>query len=137
VPDDTPDDTPAGALAAVHDVRPDPAAVSESRQFLRTTLREWRVDDSVADAAVVCLSELVTNALVHAYDGCLVRAVLHDGVVRVSVRDSGAGAAQVAPAEDPLQVHGRGLQLVEALSSRWGHHVEDDGLAVWFEIAAG
>jgi anti-sigma regulatory factor (Ser/Thr protein kinase) len=136
-PGGPPDDAPVGALVAVHDVRPDPAAVGESRQFLRATLRGWRVDDSVADAAVLCLSELVTNALVHAYDGCLVRAVLHEAVVRVSVRNTGAGAAQVAPAADPLQVHGRGLQLVEALSSHWGHQVDDGGLAVWFEIEAG
>jgi anti-sigma regulatory factor (Ser/Thr protein kinase) len=132
-----PDDAPAGALVAVHDVRPDPAAVSEARQFLRATLRTWRVDDSVSDAAVLCLSELVTNALVHAYDGCLVRVLLHAGAVRVSVRNTGAGAAQVAPAADPLQVHGRGLQLVEALSSRWGHEVDAEGLSVWFEIDAG
>lgn len=129
------DDAPAGARVAVHDVRPDPAAVSEARQFLRTTLRGWRVDDSVSDAAALCLSELVTNALVHAYDGCLVRALLHDDVVRVTVRNAGGTVAtQAPPADDPLQVHGRGLQLVDALSSRWGHEVDADGLSVWFEI---
>jgi hypothetical protein len=31
-------------------------------------------------------------------------------------------------------VHGRGLQLVEALSSRWGYELDADGTTVWFVL---
>ncbi|HET6165230.1 MAG TPA: ATP-binding protein [Marmoricola sp.] len=129
------DETPPDALVAVHEVDGDPAAVAGARRFLRGTLRAWDVSVSAADAAVLCLSELVTNALIHGNDGCVVRVVLHEGVVRVDVRDTGAGAAEVGSPTDPLQVHGRGLQVVEALATRWGHEVDDGGLSVWFEIA--
>lgn len=132
-----PEDAPPGAVVAAHEVRGDPAAVGEARQFLRATLREWDLDDSVADLGVLCLSELVTNAVIHTHDGCLVRVVLHEGVVRVTVRDAGASRpARVEVPADPLQVHGRGLQLVEALAARWGHGIDPRGLAVWFELAA-
>ena len=64
---------PSGAVVAFHEVPPDAAAVAAARRFLRHTLREWGVDDDTTDAAVLCLSELVTNALIHTPAGCAVR----------------------------------------------------------------
>jgi anti-sigma regulatory factor (Ser/Thr protein kinase) len=130
-------EAPAGAVVAVHQVAGHPEAVGEARQFLRATLHGWGVDASVVDTAVLCLSELVTNAVIHSLEGCLVRVVLHEGVVRVAVRDAGVSRpARVASPADPLQVHGRGLQLVEALASRWGHDIDPEGLSAWFEVEA-
>ena len=37
---------------------------------------------------------------------------------------------------DPHAVRGRGLQLVEALTLRWGCTQQDDGKTVWAELAA-
>jgi anti-sigma regulatory factor (Ser/Thr protein kinase) len=129
---------PAGARLAVHDVAGDPAAVSGARRFLRTTLLHWGVDDDVADAAVLCLSELVTNAVIHSHGGCLVQVVLDDGVLTTTVLDWGsAPRASVRAVDDPLQVHGRGLQLVDALAARWGHDVEGDGASMWFSFDVG
>ncbi|RNM13878.1 ATP-binding protein [Nocardioides pocheonensis] len=124
---------PEGALVAVHEVAGDRSSVAPARRFLEETLSGWGVDDDVVEASVVCLSELVTNAVIHAQGGCIVRAELHDDVLTVSVRDSGsAGAAHVTSIADPLQVHGRGLQLVEALTSRWAYEIDGDGAVVWF-----
>jgi len=51
------------------------------------------------------------------------------------VRDSGRADAQtVEQLEDSLQVHGRGLQVVEALASRWGYELDVEGTTVWFEL---
>ena len=126
---------PPGARLAVHDVGPDPAAVAGARRFLRTTLQHWGLDDDVADSAVLCVSELVTNALIHSHGGCLVQVVLDDRVLTTTVLDWGASPpASVRVAEDPLQVHGRGLQLVDALASRWGYDLDADGASVWFSL---
>lgn len=122
-------------VVAVHEVTADLAQVSQARRFLQHTLAGWGVGPETVDTAILCLSELVTNALIHSHGGCVVRVVLDDGTVRTSVLDTGvAGAASVGSVEDPMQVHGRGLQLVEALASRWGYDVEDDGATVWFAL---
>jgi anti-sigma regulatory factor (Ser/Thr protein kinase) len=128
--------TPAGAVVAVHEVVGGPRSVGEARAFLRGVLRDWRIAESVVDTATLCLSELVTNAVIHTHGGCVVHVVRNNGAVVVSVLDAGAsGAAPRGSSADPLQVHGRGLQVVEALAVRWGHEAGDDGLSVWFEIA--
>jgi anti-sigma regulatory factor (Ser/Thr protein kinase) len=125
----------ADAAVAVHEVAGGPASVGEARRFVRRALHDWDVDDSVIETATLCLSELVTNAVIHTHGGCVVRIVLREGVVAVSVRDAGtASAARLETAADPLQVHGRGLQLVEALAAGWGHEIDAHGLSVWFEL---
>lgn len=129
---------PPQAQVAVHEVPAELAAVSGARRFLYETLELWSVTPDRADVAVLCLSELVTNAVIHSHGGCLVRAVLHQGMLTVWVRDSGiAGAVPLEPDGDPLRVHGRGLQVVQALAARWGHDTDADGASVWFSLEAG
>lgn len=126
---------PAGARAAVHEVAPDLAAVGAAREFLGRTLAAWSVDDQTTDTAVLCLSELVTNAVIHTHGGAEVRVVLEEGVLTTTVRDRGAGeAGAAAPDEDPLRVHGRGLQVVGALATRWGSELDRTGTSVWFVL---
>jgi len=133
---DTSEERPRpGSSTAVHDMAADPVAVSESRKFLRRTLEGWGIDDETTDTAVLCLSELVTNALIHARTGCAVRAVLEQSTVRITVRDGGSPeAASTAPLDDPLQVHGRGLRLVDSLVTRWGSERDSVGTTVWFVL---
>ncbi len=126
---------PPGAVAAFHDVPPDPASVGAARRFLRHTLREWGVDDDTTDAAVLCLSELVTNALIHTPAGCAVRVLLDRGILTTTVRDAGrSDLASAEPLEDPLRVHGRGLQLVGAVATRWGSELGTTGTTIWFVL---
>jgi anti-sigma regulatory factor (Ser/Thr protein kinase) len=126
---------PSGAKAAHHDVPPDPAAVSGARRFLRRTLQGWGVDDDTSDTAVLCLSELVTNAVIHTHAGCSVSVLLDDGVLATVVRDSGVADDTADEARDePLRVHGRGLQLVDALVARWGSELDASGTTVWFVL---
>ncbi len=129
---------PTGAEAAVHEVGPGSEAVGEARRFLERTLGGWGIDEEATAAAVLCLSELVTNALVHAHTGCSVRTLLEGRVLTTTVRDGGtAHAAAAESVEDPLRVHGRGLQLVEAFSTRWGSELDAAGTTVWFVLELG
>jgi anti-sigma regulatory factor (Ser/Thr protein kinase) len=126
----------AAALAAEHQVDAEPAAVAGARRFLRRTLHDWDVAEDDADTAVLCLSELVTNAVIHSHAGCAIRVRLQDGLLTATVRDTGpADTTSMAPLEDPLQVHGRGLKVVEALTQRWGYELDTEGTTVWFELA--
>ena len=129
---------PDGAVAAVHDVPGSAASVAEARRFLRRTLDDWGVDQGTSDTAVLCLSELVTNSVVHAHSGCAVRALLEEDVLTITVSDRGApDTASGEPADEPLRVHGRGLQLVDALATRWGSELDVVGTMVWFVLDLG
>ncbi len=129
------DDAAPDALVARTDVDADPRAVGEARRFLRRTLADWGVDDDTADSAILCLSEVVTNAVVHTGQPSEVRVLLEGGVLTVSVRDQGIGYSSRLSDTDPLRVHGRGLELVDALAARWGSEVDNVGMTVWFVFA--
>lgn len=125
----------SGARVVQFSVASDPAAVGPARHELRDALRDWDLDPEAIERATLCLSELVTNAVVHAASASWVRVTNDAGSVAVTVRSPGPPLHELDHgADDPLQVHGRGLQLVEALSSSWGSEVQDGGLTTWFVL---
>lgn len=128
--------TPAsGAQVALFAVADDPAAVGPVRHRLRATLSAWDVDRDMVDTAALCMSELVTNAVVHAGSGCHVQVSWGAGTLMVEVRNPGSPPDLPEPdLSDPWQVHGRGLQLVDALASRWGSDRDADGFSAWFVL---
>ena len=123
--------------AVTRALRPRAESVTIARDVTRTTLGRWGLGALCADVALV-VSELVTNAVVHAGTTSELRVRLADGVLTVIVRDRGGPGEPdaVAPAEvhDQLQVHGRGLMLVEALADRWGSERDAVGTTVWFAL---
>jgi anti-sigma regulatory factor (Ser/Thr protein kinase) len=124
-----------GARVVQFSVASDPAAVGQARHALRRALRGWDLDDDAIECATLCLSELVTNAVVHAASESWVRVTNDAGSVAVTVRSPGPPLHVLHhEAADPLQVHGRGLQLVEALSSSWGSERQGGGLTTWFVL---
>jgi anti-sigma regulatory factor (Ser/Thr protein kinase) len=127
---------PHGARVATYSVAADPRAVAAARAFVLSTLAAWGVDEKSVDEAILCLSELVTNAIMHTDVGCDLRLVLDRGVLTTTVRDGGSTVV-VDPSRvtvDPLAVHGRGLQIVDALSTRWGSELDAVGMSVWFVL---
>jgi anti-sigma regulatory factor (Ser/Thr protein kinase) len=123
----------AGSFVAERAIPADVAAVAEARRFLRRTLIGWKVDEDVADDAVLCLSELVTNAVIHTTGGCHVQVELHGGVLTSRVHDNGSVVTPaVVASHDEVQGHGHGLRVVEALSTRWGR--SSDPAEAWFEL---
>ena len=127
---------PEGARVATYVATAELRAVASARRFTEETLTGWQLPDDPVDVAVLCVSELVTNAIIHTVAGCQVRLMLHDGVLTISVRDAGTGGRDAhPPSDDPLAGHGRGLQLVEMISTRWGSELDAVGMTVRCEIA--
>jgi CheY-like chemotaxis protein len=120
---------------AVHRVDAHAAEVAGARNALRSWCRDWGCTD-VVDDAVVVVSELVTNAVLHAGTGCELRARVSHDRLRIEVLDEGAGSPDPQLVSDEDE-HGRGLILVSALSAAWGVEALDVGKIVWAELPFG
>lgn len=101
-------------------------------------LHKWEMDQ-MADKMELLVSEVVTNALIHAATDVHVCVRGYADCVRVEVRDSDVHPAR--PGASPLQdgdlaESGRGLLIVDALADRWGNSPSGRGKTVWFEVAA-
>jgi anti-sigma regulatory factor (Ser/Thr protein kinase) len=122
-----------------------PAQVRTARRFVVASLAGRRVAVD-RDVVALLVSELVTNAVVHSAsgraDGTLLVAyqLAREGPdpkrlrLRVEVRDLGSpGYPRRCP--HALESSGRrGLEVVEALASRWGVGCHPRGRVVWFEL---
>ena len=95
-------------------------------------LHGWPAD-RVDDARIV-VSELVTNAVVHAGTELEVRVEV-DTDARLSVTDYVPERQPNMRPHDPAQAGGLGLQLVDQLSERWGVAISDQAKTVWCELA--
>jgi anti-sigma regulatory factor (Ser/Thr protein kinase) len=110
--------------------------VGQARHFVVSALGAC---SAIEDAALLT-SELATNAICHTATGAggaFEVTVQHDAsCVRVQVTDDGSGTipAQV-PHPAAFGSSGRGLAMVDAMATRWGHHRSGHGRAVWFELS--
>jgi serine phosphatase RsbU (regulator of sigma subunit)/anti-sigma regulatory factor (Ser/Thr protein kinase) len=84
------------------------------------------------ERAKLAISELTTNAVVHGTGEITLLADLDDTRLLVEVIDQGSGFEHVVREQDFDAVGGRGLNIVDAESSRWGMH--EGTTHVWFEI---
>ncbi|MFC4890157.1 ATP-binding protein [Streptomyces beijiangensis] len=115
---------------------------------MRRQLAGWDLSDDVIDTAALVLSELFTNAVVHAYgDRVLGTASLGGttpgplagdgfGTLHISVQDRGRTPDGPQLCRSPRGEHGRGLLLVDAVSTAWGVESADHvlGRTVWAEL---
>jgi anti-sigma regulatory factor (Ser/Thr protein kinase) len=122
---------------AVHDLHCEVSAPLTARRWTAECLRAHLPDDPAAaeliDDAVLCVSELVTNAVHADCSAMTLRLMIDDHVVRVAVFDDAPGrpTPRQAAAGDRS---GRGLRLVEAISRRWGVDPAGNGKIVWAEF---
>ncbi|WP_393084603.1 ATP-binding protein [Streptomyces sp. LN704] len=113
-----------------------PASVAQARHLTRARLTGWAVSDDTCDTAVLVVSELVTNAILHSASRRVV-CELHDNddLVRIAVRDEGRAPGEPHPSpQRPDEEHGRGLPLVAAVCRAWGAQDTGPGLLVWADL---
>jgi anti-sigma regulatory factor (Ser/Thr protein kinase) len=111
------------------------ASVPFARQFVAESLSA--LDPEVAEMAALLVSELATNAVVHATSdfAVTVRYPTPTGRVRVEVVD-GVPGEPLPLRPPPTSPHGRGLLLVASLADEWGVEGTDGeiGKTIWFEL---
>ena len=113
---------------------PDPAAPGRARRLVREVLGEAGRGEWV-DAAELAVSELVTNAALHARTDAELDVAVYPDHARVEVRDfNSALPAQRHYGEQATT--GRGMALVASVSSSCGTTGLPDGKVVWFELRA-
>ncbi|MFV2117380.1 SpoIIE family protein phosphatase [Streptomyces sp. Act-28] len=117
----------------------EPERIAGARKHLRELLHDWADEDQV-DSAVLMVSEMVTNVLVHT-DG--------DALLVAEARGEHGGRrlrVEVADASDELPHRrrpgemassGRGLMLMEMLAHAWGVDPRGEGKSIWFELYEG
>lgn len=113
------------------EVAADLEAPAKARAAVRGALAD-RGDD-LEDIVLLLVSELVTNAVLHARSTAMVRLDLGERAVRVEIEDRGVRLPTLAvPAL--TDESGRGLLMVEQLAARYGWTQLDGGKSVWFEL---
>ncbi|WP_111601417.1 ATP-binding SpoIIE family protein phosphatase [Streptomyces sp. Amel2xB2] len=118
-------------------------APAAARQFVRKALADWEVPRAPADDVTLLVSELVTNAVVHAGTSVLLECRYEDGTLLVQAADRHPGRAvetraAAADADGGREMHqGHGLRLLAALAEEWGVTYRRDGKTVWFRMPCG
>lgn len=111
-----------------------PEAVSHARRFVGRTLRSWGLGGE-RDVALLVVSELVTNALVHTAGPVRLDLTYAGDRLRISVTDA-SPRSPAKPANIGWEATGgRGILLVEAVSSDYGCLPMGGGKQVWSELS--
>jgi len=106
--------------------------VPTARRFVRTALEDLDLLPAY-EAAEMLVSEVVTNAVLHARTELTVEVVRHGDMVRVSVTDLSPVIPRMrAYATDSST--GRGLRLIATLAVAWGVDRTAAGKRVWFDV---
>ncbi len=120
-------------VEAVAELPRTPESAGRAREFVATRLKQWKLDP-LLDGALVVVSELAANAVVHADSSLRIRLLLGPRTLRIEVIDHGVGTPEPQP-RSTTEEHGRGLLLVSALSRAWGiDHGPGEGKTVWAEL---
>jgi hypothetical protein len=105
-----------------------------ARRLAASELRRWGYDEELVNEAILVLSELASNAVIHAGSPFTIRVQSHDSLLRIAVRDRCPSLA-TANGERGLLVRApHGLAVIQALSTQWGVQDTPDGKIVWAEL---
>ncbi|WP_354638341.1 SpoIIE family protein phosphatase [Kitasatospora camelliae] len=107
-----------------------PVAAGRARAHVRRRLAEWQLDE-LSVTTELLVSELVGNVVRHANGPARLRLVRSRTLI-CEVADGSLTTPRIRRAEDTDE-GGRGLQLIAALSQRWGVRYTADGKCIWTE----
>ena len=109
----------------------------EARRFVEQTLKRWDLAELVPDAILV-VSEMATNAIVHARTDFNVIVAREGDTVRIDVIDAGRPIPDPSPAfPDPFAGSGRGIHIIRSLSEESGSDTMSSGKRVWARLSTG
>jgi anti-sigma regulatory factor (Ser/Thr protein kinase) len=114
------------------DLPPEPASATRARRLARDRLTVLCTPDMLETVSLL-VTELVTNAILHARTPLRLVIEAHPDRVRICVEDSSPQQPEVHHYGTDA-VTGRGLALVEQLASSWGVDTTLTGKVVWCEI---
>ncbi len=111
-----------------------PESVPAARRFVLEALSG--LPHALLDAIALMVSELATNSVLHADSSFEISVEQIEHTVRVQVSDTGGGAARLQ-SPGPNQPRGRGLRIVDTMSTQWGviSSSVEVGKTVWFTLA--
>ena len=115
--------------------RGDADQVAAARRFVASAIRSA---GPARDVSRLLVSEAATNAVLHSASGdggtFSVQYLLSEHLLRVEVHDGGGPTGPRRRVHHLESMTGRGLDLFDALSDRWGVEGDADGWTVWFEL---
>ncbi|MDI3384738.1 SpoIIE family protein phosphatase [Streptomyces sp. B-S-A8] len=114
----------------------EPERIAGARQQLRELLHDWAEPEQV-DSAVLMVSEMITNVLVHTDGDALLLVEAQGEVGERRLRVEVADASDELPHKrhpGELASSGRGLVLMELLADSWGVTPRGEGKSIWFEL---
>ncbi|MEV6984930.1 ATP-binding protein [Sphaerisporangium sp. NPDC051017] len=116
-----------------HRFTPSASQVRPARAFVAGLLGD---EHPCRDDAMLLTSELAANVVRHAAQrDFLVSVAFPDTGVMVAVEDGGSSKIPHVRRPTDDETDGRGLAIVDDLSSRWGFERRPSGTLVWFELA--
>ena len=110
-----------------------PESVGSARRFTRAALGRHDVEPQLIDTAMLLVSELATNAIVHAASSLRLRIDVGDQI-RVEVCDTNEEPPVIGEPEMERE-SGRGLAIVTTLADDWNWSPRSSGKVVWFSLA--
>ena len=114
------------------DLPPEPPSATRARALAREQFGAMCSRDAL-DVVALLVTELVTNAILHARTPLQLTLEMRPGVVRICVEDESNEQPMLQHYEADA-VTGRGLALVDRLSSSWGVDAIPSGKVVWCEV---
>jgi anti-sigma regulatory factor (Ser/Thr protein kinase) len=105
-------------------------SAAQARQWLSAFLEPLPVQSAFRQDALLVMSELVTNALLHGQGLPVVRATVTPESMELAVTDSGQESPHLQEI-DPTRIGGLGLLIVDRLCSAWGVSRFPGGKTVW------
>lgn len=110
-----------------------PVAAGEARRHVREQLAAWELGEDLVMTTELVVSELVGNVVRHAKGPIRLR-LLRSTSLTCEVSDTSPTTPHIRHASASDE-GGRGLQLVAAMSQRWGTRQTADGKVIWSEQA--
>jgi anti-sigma regulatory factor (Ser/Thr protein kinase) len=123
-----------GAVREVTKLPSDPSAVPAARRFVSQAVIHRGGHGELLDKSRLLVTELTTNAVMHAHSPIRLSVMPESDRVRVEVRDDDPAPLQPPCQPSPEAESGRGLWLVASLACSWGVNRNAKGKTIWFEV---